>query len=694
MFLCSLAVCILAGSQKLTFNEPAASLRVVLDRLSVATGQKLAPGGDIAHEVVLICATDTTADEVKRQIAKAMHASWSTKDGLEILDRTPQQKNDIWQQHLAARSDEVQTALAGLKKEVEKPFDAKMLARELVALPDAEDVSQNPSAARARYEKEKQLFAAGPLGRLIRKLILACDQTDLAAIGPFERRVYRMKPNRRQGKINEAAFRKAVAEFAKEQAAWSDVASNTTFPAEKSGRMVSDPRTQANLAMNALQDCQLVVRRSEAVALFHVNLVGNRDDSVSGVLTQLSVEDKNRKFINSLDQQPMSEKDPEVKLSPESKVFAAAIAPLFSNERSKSPTPETLEMLANLDKTEPLAWTVTDLLQTYAQHHKKNVVAALPDQAMLLLSYASRGPIRLNQGMASLTSSGTLEVKSDAEWVTITPPDRWESAIDFTPRSAMAKLLKDVMGKGRMDIRDYATYAFDSKRLNRGGIADIFLGIYDRSLLGLMDFASWDGLRLYGSLTPNGRRDLEQGKSFSYAGMNLAQKALVGRIIYSDIIQSEERLNRGMSQMHGKPIEPTDTFANGVPSNTEYFAKTTSTEAIVAYGKDQYGKNRILRGVNAWTLAHILENPSSEAQYGMPDLVGFAPGVDRMFSMRLLVAPGVWKEMPLLIPDYDDKAEPKPWTKLPDLLKSQVAAAIEQLRQQRKNQAGTGTPPP
>lgn len=699
MLSCLVAVCILSPTSKaIDFNPRADNLRAVVSQLAQATGEKLEVDGDIAHEVVFVQMGKTDGKVIREEIAKAVVGTWVSQDGVLILERTPAQKAEFWNEHLAIRRKEVDRALAVMAKELEKPFNARALLDGLNKLPDEASVGNDRLAAMARYRTQQQLFDMSPLARLIRRMLLACDRNDLAAVGPHERRLFRLRGNKRQGKIGEAAFRLAAAQFAKEQAAWVDMTANNPFPEHRGGRTVSDPRTQTRISEKAALDAELVVLRGEMASLFNVNLYGISEHFGRTTLCQMDVPDASREFLNAVAQGvQVDQNDPLVKLSADSKIVVEAMKTLWTRDGSYVASPELLQLISGVGQKEPLAWILSEVFSNYSDHKGVNVVASLPDEAFPIAVFGGPNKVRVQQAINSLLKSGVLKLEKAGNWHRFTPVDRWEAAIEFTPRPAMAKLIKSLVEKGGVDVRDYATYAFESKRLNRGGLADIFAMMIDPTMAGGMDFASWDGMRLYGSFTSKTRQDLEQGATINYAGLNGAQKQIVERIIYCDVIRSDERIDKGTTQIGKVTIEPTDNYVNGLPPGAQVVSKSNVSETIVAYGRDGNGKTRVLRTINPWTLAHVLseglEDKSVQTKYGLSNLVGFAPGVDRLLSLRIVLAPGLWKETPLMIPGHDENAKPVAWDRLPEKQRKQIEDAIKQYKDSRPAQGG-GTPPP
>lgn len=672
------------------------SVSSLLERLSQSSDTPLKTVPALGKEIVFVRADGVPLGDLKARLAEALTATWTKRQDGEYLGRTPAQEQVIWTDHIRQRRKQVDEALAAIKKELQTPFSAPKLVKGLAELKPREQFTDNPTEARRRYEAEKALFDSGALARFLRRLVLAANPNDLAAIGPFQRRIFRLKPTRMQFGFNRQAFDSAVAEFTKEQRAWIEAGRSANFPEESNGRMVSDPRAQLEFDPADAPAVELQVSRGEMAGLFFVNLIHVTEGSFNRqVAVQANFADSARRFLDSqMNPAPSSGSDPVVNLSQDSKEFHDALSGAYGGREFVPPSPRMLQLMTEVDKNDPLGWAPSDALTTYADHKKENMIAVLPDTAISVAWFLMRqGPMRAGQFMDGLLQSCNLQLKEENGWATVVPADRWEAFLDFTPRAAVSELMIAVISKGTLDIRDYARYAYKSGRINRMGLGDIWLAMYDRSVLSSMDRTDWNTLRLYGSLNTAQQRELENGNSFLLGGLTPDQRKIVEAIVYGG------ELRTGESQIDGSVsvtnIEPTEQFAAGLPASGTLGAKVVSQQVIVAYGKTETGRIRPLRSLNAATLATIEQdvvgNPQRMATYGVPNLVGYAPGLTKNVVMRITLAPGVWKESSFQVPDYDPNAKPVSWDKLPQ--REEIAAAMDQLKRQKQN-GNTNPPPP
>lgn len=679
------------GRAPFDFDSKAASVRQLVARLSAETGEKLGASAELAQKIVFVHAHGVTPANLKTRLADVLQAEWTMKSGVNTLVRTPALEKRIWVEHLAYRRKLVDVALEDARKHLESAFDAKALAKKVIDLGDAESTNGDPAAMQRMYQERQEVYRSGPLARLLARLVLACDPSDLAAVGPYERRVFRIDPTVMQRGFDNSKYQAAVDAFAIEQQAWIDEAAKANLGEAKGSRMVSDPRVQLEIPPH-IPPAYLEVARGEMTSLFNVNLrLADIQAPFEPIVAQLSFADPARKFLDRQANPPTpAADDPVVDLSDESKEFQKRMIEAFMTSQPASMSPRMRDMVLHLDTNDPLAWTVSDALSAYAATRQENLIAAIPDSALLIGFMLGRDQkVRVGSFIRALQESGTMELREKDGWGDMRPIDRYEAEIDFTPRTATIDLMRSTMAAGRLDIHDYAKYAFESGRLNRGGLGDYFLAMYDRSVLGTSDQTDWKALQLYGSFTSDQQNRLEAGARIPLTGMNRDQRRIVERIVYA------KKLNGATTF---EAVEPTQSFALGLPSTCVVSATVRKTPVIVAYGRGPDGVVRPLRGLNAYTLAtieaEIVGDPGKMASYGVTGLVGYAAGADKAITLRVEPAPGAFAQSNITVPDYSATATPTSWDKLPDPLRKQVEAAIAQLKARKDGQPKEGVPPP
>ncbi|MHB8636722.1 MAG: hypothetical protein ACYC96_09645 [Fimbriimonadaceae bacterium] len=676
---------------RIDFVSDAAAVGPLLARLSAQTGVRLKAGPDLANEILFVRVKGVALNDLEARIADALAARWTTEGRFKLLTRTPADAQAIWNAHVAYRRKLVDVALKAAATRAQTKFDARALAAGLAA---AGPSGNDPESMRRRYTQQQALFAQGPLARLLDRLVLACNPNDLAGVGPFERRIFSTDPTRMQRPIDREKYDAAIATFAGEQQAWKDAADRVNFSQNRMMRTASDPRVQLDVDP-AVGPVSLEVTRGEMSALFMVNLASeNMKPFGYRILTQTIYADPGRSFLDDqVVPTPPAKADPLVELSAASQAFQKRVTETFAGGAAGTLEPTLRDLMLDVTHNDPLSWTLSDILSTYAKTRNTNVVAALPDGALEIAMFVGmQGPMHVGAAMSALQKSGVLNVRQDNGWATITPSDRYEAALDFTPRPAVDDLMKSVFAEGRLGMQSYARYAFESQRLDRGGIGEFFLAMFDRSLLGASDSTDWKSLQLYGSLSPDEQRALEAGGRLAYAVMSPAQQRIVERIVFG------ERLTREQGGSHEvRAVEPTTAFALGLPLTCGVTATAKSTPVIVAYSAGVDHKTRPARSVDPATLAtiesSIVGNRSEMAAYGVVNLAGYAMGHEKVVRLRVEVAPGFSVESAITVPDYDADATPVKWEKLPAPYAKQIADAMAQI-QAKKAARPIRTAPP
>jgi hypothetical protein len=685
----------LVAAPALDFETPATTLATALERLSEVSGTRLAASPAARDEIVFIHVRGTTLPELKARLAEALDGAWVRSGEIETFVRRPEHERAIWNRHLALRRSYLDEELERVRKTLEEPFEAGALARGLMALPSGRE-RQGPGG-RQIYERERALFAASPAARLLNRVLLACDPDDLAAVGSYERALFTDNPTRLQKRIDRTKLERALAQFRKEQEAWSEEASRHRFPANDS-RMVGDPISQASYDPG-MTGIALEVRRGDSAALFNVNLIRYPHGAGQPVLAQASLAHPSRRFLESMVEYAEDAADVDVPLSPHAKLLVERMKRAVGGEAVPEMTEEELSFLIDPVAHEPLAALPGDVLAEFARRRDLDVVASLPDMSFATAAFPALqgGALKLNAAVKALGSDGQTTLLERDGWAIIKPLDRVESRQMFTPRAPLRTFLSQVHAKGRVDVLDHARYAFLTGRRGRNALGEWHLMMLAPEMMSALDTTDWNTLRLYGSLSNEQRRSVEAGGRIPLDRLTPAQRSVADAILLLEPLRSEKWTDaRSMMWGTQSPVEPTVALANGTPPAAALVGRTAQTTTIVAYGRGKDGRPRPLRPVDPWTIANLFIDgvppPQSLQQYGMPGYTGFAMGGERLLALRLELSPGVWRESVIVSPVWDEQARPVAWDQLPEATAKEIRGAIDQLRL-RRNQPGRVIPP-
>jgi len=694
--LLSIALVLASQNPKLDFHCNATNLSSILASLSKQVGTKLEAEGTLGNQILFIDVKDVPLSSLKEKIAHAVAGTWRQREGREVILRLPAQETGVFNEQVKVRTEQFRAELATQAKALDKPFDAKALLQGLLAIQDKDGVQ----LSRAQYEQQMALQARSPYSRFLTRLLLAARPEDLAAVGPYERRLFKLNPTRRQSGLDRAKYQAAVKILEAEQKQWLEAIAGIDFTSTQ-GRTVSDPRTQTQ-PVDPNAEYMITFSRGDMTGLGMANLGPAKDaDDHTGqsVMMQIHLAGPQRDFLNGLANQRASGTDPEVELSPLSKAFLTRFMQFSQARSTGAPSEEVKSLLMNPHKTDPLALIVSDTLKQYAAVNKANVVACLPDSAfMWSTAIAANGNPRLMTMIDGLRQSDSLEHHKDDGWTTFTPINRYEEELNFTARVPLADLMASIERHGRLDLEDYATYAYRSGRVARLAIGEYYLMILDSTLMSGMDQTNWFALRLYGSLNEKEREKIASGGSIPIASMSPGQKAIVERMIFRDALRSETITDTGWSMSLGpRAVEPSDAYANKVPDGAMLTGRKKDVPVLFAYGKREDGKVRPLREVDPYGIAHmeteIVGNVEQMKNYGIPNLVGYAPATSRKVVLRIVTEPGVWLEAAVKTHLVDPNASPVAWDKLSDQSKNEISKAMEILKKQ-KEERKKGPPPP
>lgn len=687
-----------AQNPTLDFRCKATDIRTVLAQLSEKTGTKLQAEGLAAKQIVLIDVDDVTLADLKERIAKAVAGKWEKREDREILLRTPLLQNQVINTYVERRKKHFEAEQAKVSKALEKPFNAKVLAQGLLDLGKAPDGAADRNAARDYYQRQAILFEQGPMARLMRRLFVAANAADLARVGTYERMIFSSNPTSRQRGIDLARYNAAMAEFKKEEAAWIEIAQGLDFGLSNGSMMVSDPRTQ--LKPLDTQGVSFALHRGDMTGLGMINLRRGKDALGSqGTITQMNLAGPERAFLNGATQPKRTDpNDPFVNLSPDTKVMMAAVQQLSQEQGPIAITKEFEEILINPDQKDPLSFLVSDILIDYAQQEKLDVVACLTDPAFTWSSFiTSEQQPRLNMMIGMLQQATAIEIEKQGGWAIITPANRHEDELNFTPRKPLADMMKSIQKNRSVDMEDYATYAFRTGRISRIGLGETYMAMFDRSVVSAMDNNDWNALRLYGSLSEKERTAVSSGGEIPFGRMSPEQRAVIDRMIYNDELRSETRDSETGYTYGSGVIEPTETYAKGFPIGSSLVGRSREKANLVVYGRGKDGVVRPLRTIQTYAIpqleSEILGNPEAMKIYSVSGFTGYAPGITKSIVLRLLIEPKVWREAVLTVNIFNRSATPVTWDKLPDDMVSQIKISMDQYKKQKATDR-KGPPPP
>ena len=195
--------------------------------------------------------------------------------------------------------------------------------------------------------------------------------------------------------------------------------------------------------------------------------------------------------------------------------------------------------LQNMDKQDPWAIIAPGILDPLAA--QKNVIALIPDVLFEKAIRTLGAPQATCEAVINtLRTEGTLKVKNEDAWLTITPSSPVTYRESFVDRTALGTLMRSTYSKGYANLEDIARFAVAQERMVGAStfgqfhlqIVQKMSGIMTRNYLSVNEF---DGTRLYGLLSPNQRQMMLNGGKLAIRTLDASQLDALYRVTYDSI---------------------------------------------------------------------------------------------------------------------------------------------------------------
>lgn len=574
-----------------TFTSRAAPVTRVLESYASATGKKVRAAPSMAGEIVVVRLVDADHEEFVKRLAAAVAGRWTTEGEERVLVADEE-----------ARAAEVRKELETRVQRIREAIKGRL------------DI-------RKREGEDEGGMSAGAGANLITAFLQASDPTSLARLKLGERVVFSTSPNAMQRPLPNAVWphvARVVAEHNRIAAAYrpSDEAVGAKTDAElkmeaylrKLGidpegerpRVITEPPAKLIAA---------VQRRPEVGAglMIAVTLY----DAKGKVLTQDS---EGISFDSYTQGHELDNEDPEgapeaakadpndpvIVLSEESRAVRDLPGQWSDEETAKEPSAEVLAKLRRPDLYDPLSFGDSEALLFVAEHKKKNLIAALPDQHLYFRDRAT-----VSAFLASVPTTNGVEIADADGWLILRSATPDEARSMRISRPALTRLIAAQESKGYVGLDDMATYALATAGDASHDLAEPYLGYFvpGASFAGFEGPPDFDQLRLYGSLSAGQRLALKEGRQVPFAGLvgrarESLNALLFGTRVALDAPQAMPDESDPMAEMivgmrsafggsNAKDYrsEPTEAMPRGLPADG-YLVADVRAEPIGILGKD------------------------------------------------------------------------------------------------------------
>ncbi|MBV6459607.1 MAG: hypothetical protein HONBIEJF_02757 [Fimbriimonadaceae bacterium] len=614
------------SSKAVTYRTPAVTLSKALEDLSAKTGMNLRPAANIADELILIRVKDAKASDVMKKVAEAIGAEWVMEGDVYRLARPSSLNEAERRAELAEKIKKLQAAVDKHTADVRQTpnwtiEDAKKAQQSNKKRGDGEfavAIAQDDgSGGPARTFSFGGPGEVSPASRAMARLVPLLNIADLASLEPGERIVYSTQPTRMQKSLPNKTF-EIFQTLTKEQALW-DQLQESSRSSRSVPRPGGGPEPQTGPPAKALV---IASKMGMGDAINLTMLVADANGNV--ITTQMSF--LGDIFFGSGESgQPTKPQGGPVKVSPESLELAkmlssgggmmgqsvsisiqsdgeadnvAFVGPATGPTKRAKLTPEWRSRVTSPNSWEPLASIPSDLVLGYADATEANLVASIPDDALMKAARLAQTENLSSSAIESnLKGSWGLSVKSAEGFVVVRPNRPYTARRQKVDRAKLERMLKYLDRNGRISLDELAAYAYAHP------VAPAFDSL-DTAMIRLLDPATADQefmrsmtgqrdmLRLWGAMSSAQRQSLLNGIPVPITNMNNEQQGIVARLTFQS--QDGPRLLQGGGgrgrEFGGGPFgfmsnlrnERTEFLPYGLPNDLVLNLRTQVREAVIA----------------------------------------------------------------------------------------------------------------
>jgi|GEM_PF-4918574 len=631
----------------LTMDVRAERLPILVKDLAAKLNKNLYVSPELSNRVLVVRFDDIAPELALEKIASAVDGEWVQRAANTVLTITPGKQRELDERWYSGRIKGMENAIAKLSKPLQdKPaFDAaeaKKLEEDLARL-DAKPGDDD--APFIDFRERQAIFAHGPAGRAIARLLKTFTPAELAHL-PFSSVItYATHPTRLQRELSQET-EAILAKLRQENDVWQKaLTAAPARPEEKNGWMSGDPR-HAELPDTKIAKTILRFDTYGPISTINVTLTCYDATGEPIFTSVLPIDPGFYSPANVVKIDNAVTKDPDFEPSEESRQWATLIDYNYTKDERCDANWE--KIVADPVSRDPLSFVPSEYLLAYAQRAKKNMVASLTDELLLLPPGTEQGAkVNLVGYLKYIQTRALFAISEDDKWIEIKPDGASGPPKFPSDREALRKLLTDAVSRGYMSVDALGDYA---QVADEGWNGAAFYSI--RILLPraerVLQEANMRAYRFYGRLSPAQRRAAMAGNPIPSESLSQsARQALIEMALHPAMVSDAEGIF-----MEGEPMafrlmrplrtEPTEIFANGFP-NSPLVAKPSTTEQLLI-GTPQRGN------YTAWT--HIMppdaygnslrENPKSfsenddvwvGATFSLACQIGLTANLDLRFKL-------------------------------------------------------------
>ncbi|MCL4284109.1 MAG: hypothetical protein KJZ62_03310 [Fimbriimonadaceae bacterium] len=682
---------------QITLTLRARSLKSALEELSAKSGTLHEVAANMESEPLIVHVKDVPLDLLREKIAHATHADWEKTDKGYLLRRSKERMALLKAEYTAQRLRWFQEAQQKLRRELESER-AYSVTEATAGWARLQGIINDVGADydTKLWERGLALQTQTPPGRLARRIAANLDPLALVQADVGRRVVFASNPTKTQRPLP-LKLEPLMAEYEKECRAWLEAAPQ--------GERAPVPNLEASLNRIWSSGPGKALQLRKVIAVLESGRGGSDTLSVNIVDTEGSYLSRVRVLLSPSPWLPMnSTKSDEDPLTVGAVTREALRRIRWANASpTDPPLPPPSEALKNIqkrpDQHDPCLF-VDEVLLEYAQRLDANLVASPSDAAAMIAVTRFGGdtvtPSVLRTFLSQRAANTSLEESQG--WLVIRTASGYFGILSRINRQQTARLAAEI-AQGEMTLVDSLARLAATPGLESSEFSACveFLAIVDVGILRGIGFpASFESLRLHGSLSPKQKQVLLAGESIPFRLLDPNVRSAVEDVVFQSDISIETP--GSLYDPEGSP-EPWNTIAtevtevcpNGLPSDGSLRLDVTTKEIVEVQARSRLTQNvsRFMmepQGLASMRL-EVLHPDTFGDYYGRYDVLAFVIGSDQEWTYTMQLTDRSVMKTSLVSRHREPRGYPR-YEDLPAALRDKVEAVVK-----RRLQAAGIVPP-
>jgi hypothetical protein len=653
-----------------TFACRAEPLSQLVPALGQACGLKLAVNTDLAKDVMIVSVEGKPIRELLTRIATADAAQWRPADGGLILTADNRARRVEAAEELGHRSVRFADYVSRLSKPTTAPVDT-----------EKED-----------SDSEANLPETIAVVKLIRQLTFSELPWEIGG-----RVVYSTNPNGMQRPLGAGADSTIQSIIDAHNKSLVHAGADQSGGGNPNGLSVGQAPVVEKISGYAKADLS-IYRNSPASDLYaELKVFGDKGQTLLTADADISLDSE-----TALPVVPAAKpREETIQTSDATKAFSQ----MFSGRRRGIPpalNEVTAPFVLDPEHHDPLSMYASDELLAVASNLGLPLVAVVPDSAMSIVNVMTGRAPTIQDILSDLKDGGDMRRLNDDGWLTVKPVYPEEARETRIDRTALGALMRAVHAKDIPGLTDIAAFAEKNPSPVASLMSAIFVNILAPGALtkGADPGACWHLLRIYSQLPPTVQRDLADGReqterlsTFSSSQFEEVNGLVFGPSPTFEVtkVAAPSSTGEDLQPESDYTDEPTEVLTSGIPASgmLKITVKQDRFFAPVIAGQKEGAVLRLMSVQDVARAKWIQSDPRfSDVAARMPRYIGYRIGSRSVYTFHFDYGNGVSSSSTL-----NDNLLPKnspmiPVDELPDDLKAQIAAAIQQF----KDMSGSGAP--